>query len=98
MRTRALVYTGTSVIVLGIFLCLLFALINPMTLKRDTSSCLPFPNYGGAMCGMLYGGILPMFFSDNILVFEILSLLVVAFGATLIAIGKVKLRQSSIER
>jgi len=50
------------------------------------------------MCGMLYGGILPMFFSDNILVFEILSLLVVAFGATLIAIGKVKLRQSSIER
>lgn len=96
LRTRVSNYTGVSLIAIGISLFLLFAVINPLTLKRDTSSCTP--GYGPCKYGMMYGGILPMFFYDNSLVFEILSLLVAAFGSVIVAIDKLKSRQSSIER
>jgi hypothetical protein len=98
LKTRVSNYAGTALIAIGIFLFLLFAIINPMTLKRDTSSCTPQSGYGTATCGMLYGGILLMFFYQNSLVFEILSLLVAAFGIAIVAIDKIKVRQSSIER
>jgi hypothetical protein len=97
LKTRVSNYAGTALIAIGIFLFLLFAIINPMTLKRDTSSCTPFSPYGSAGCGMLYGGILPMFFYQNSLVFEILSLLVATFGIAIVAIDKLKVGQSSIE-
>ena len=98
LKTRISNYTGTALIAIGVFLFLLFAVINPMTLKRDTSSCTPQSGFGAATCGMLYDGMLPMFFYGNSRVFEILSLLVVAFGIAIIAIDKIKVRQSSIER
>lgn len=95
MQTRPLVYAGISVIAVGTCLFLIFAVINPSTLKVDMSSCSPFGGFGGGTCGMLYGGILPMFFYENMPTFAILSLLLVAFGASLIVISKLKSKAAS---
>lgn len=98
--TTRLYAAGVSLIIVGLFLFLLFAVINPMTLKVDTSHCPNFLNYGGA-CARLYGEILPDFFRENWLVFAILSILVAVFGAVIIAMSKIntmKRRRKAMEQ
>lgn len=82
------VCVGIALIFAGLSLFVLFAVINPMTLKTDTASCPAFEGFGGGSCGKLYGGILPDFFWENWLIFAILSILVAVFGGFIVAMPK----------
>ena len=73
---------GIALVVAGLFLYLLIAVINPMTLKKDTAHCVY--GYGTGSCGSEYGGLLPEIFVSYGLVFDILSILVAAFGAVIL--------------
>lgn len=79
----AIIYAGIVMLICGLSLFLLFAVINPMTLKIDDALCFAF---GSGNCGALYGGILSDF-RGNSTVFSILSALLASFGMTILAIN-----------
>jgi hypothetical protein len=84
----ALRISAILLLVIGISLFLLIGVVNSVTLKTDYAHCID-GGFGSGLCNAQYEGLLPEIFVTNSLIFSILSLLLAAFGAVILAMIRI---------